>query len=294
MGSDWRWLHTFLVAAQAGSLSKAAKILEISQPTASRHIQALEASTRTTLFVRHSRGLTLTDEGAALFEEARGLDQHVRALLRRTAGTAQAPRGVVRLSVNEPVGVYVLAPWYGLLRRAYPQITLEVVIDNRAAKLSEREADLAVRMFRPTQLDLVASKVADVPLGLYAHQRYLEAHRDVPLELEHVERHTLAGFDMDPSWLEAISELGMRPELFTWRCNSIAAHIEAVRAGSVIGGLHVHMASGIPGLVRVFEQFPLPPLELWVVCHEGLKDRPAIRAVRRSLMEFLRGYVAVG
>lgn len=293
MDSDWRWLHTFLVAAQEGSLSKAARVLEISQPTASRHVQSLEATTRTTLFVRHSRGLSLTADGAALLEEARGLDVRVRSLLRRTTGTEAAPRGVVRLSVNEPIGAYVLAPWYGLFRRAYPEVALEVVIDNQAANLGRRDADIAVRMFPPTQLDLIATKIADVPLGLFAHNKYLRAHRKIPLDIEHMHQHTIAGFDMEASWLGAIAELGLKPEQFNLRCNSLAAHIEAVRSGSAIGGLHVAMARTIKGLVQVLEEIPLPPLELWVVLHENLRHKPAIRVTKQSLVQFLSAYVQV-
>src|SRR5450432_3445383 len=116
-GPDWRLLETFVRVAEKGSLTAAARVLGLSQPTASRYVQELEEQIGAKLFVRHSRGLELTERGAELFRTARALDESVQELFRRAAGLREIPRGTVRVSVNEPIGVYVLPACFAALRR---------------------------------------------------------------------------------------------------------------------------------------------------------------------------------
>src|SRR5262245_26411641 len=113
---DWSLVQTFVRVAETGSLTAAAKALGTSQPTASRNIQALEDVVGARLFVRHSRGLALSERGAELFSSARALEESVEALFRRATGTRDAPKGNVRVTVNEPLGVYVLQPCFAALR----------------------------------------------------------------------------------------------------------------------------------------------------------------------------------
>ncbi len=288
---QWAWLQTFLRVASLGSLSAAARDLAISQPTASRHIQALEAELQRPLFVRHARGIHLTPAGQALLDEAQGIDTKVEAILRRRGGSEQEPSGSVRVSVNEPIGLHVLVDWLRAMRERFPDIALEMVVDNRASDLTRREADVAVRMFRPRQARLVASRVGEVNLALYAHERYLQRW-GVPESRRDLRGHTLIGLDQDPSWAPTLRALGMRAEDFAIRTDSLALHVEAIRAGAAIGGLHRAFARRHPDLREVLTQVPLPPLEMWVATHEDLKPEPAVRAVYASLVDHLRAYVA--
>lgn len=285
----WKLLETFVRVAEAGSLTAAAEALGSSQPTASRNVRALEEAVGARLFVRHSRGLTLSDRGAELFASARELDAGVQALFRRAAGLRENPKGTVRVTVNEPLGVHVLPPCFAKLRVDFPEISIEVVIDNRVANLSRREADVAVRMFRPEQLDLVAKKVGVIEIGFFASRSYVD-RCGVPASPADAGRHTLIGLDRDPSFPRLAASIGLRPEQFAFRTDSILAQIEAIASGVGIGGMQVPMARKFPGLVRVLADVRIDPLETWIVMHQDLRGDAAVRAVYDALAQALKAY----
>jgi DNA-binding transcriptional LysR family regulator len=275
--------------AETGSLTAAAVLLGTSQPTASRNVRALEDTLGTRLFVRHSRGLSLSDRGAELFESAKALDEGVQSLFRRGAGLGELPKGTVRVSVNEPIGVHVLPDCFATLRREFPGISIELVIDNRVANLSRREADIAVRMFRPEQLDLVARRFDSIELGFFASRDYV-ARCGLPSGVGDLSGHTLVGADRDPSFPRAVAALGLRPEQFAFRTDSILAQIEAIVRGVGIGGTHVGIAARFPNLVHVLPTIRMEPLEVWVAMHQDLRGDPAVRRVFDALSAALEAY----
>jgi DNA-binding transcriptional LysR family regulator len=288
---DWTLLQSFLAVAGTGSLSTGARQLDLSQPTISRHIQALEKQLGYKVFVRHSRGVQLTDPGARLLEQARGLDAQIAAIVRRQAPARAQLMGAVRISVNEPIGLYVLPPWLAELRASYPQLALELEIDNTLADLSRRQADIAVRMVRPEPSRLIAKKVGEVALGLFAHRRYLEKHGE-PQGPAAIQSHTVIGMDADPLWPALIARLGLHREDFALRTDNLALHFEALLAGVGIAGTHLQLARRHPELVRVLRAVPLQPLEMWVVVHEELRRERAVSLAFDSLVKFLKGYCA--
>lgn len=290
-GPDWEHLATFVAVARAGSLTGGARDLGISQPTAGRHIGALEQALGTSLFVRHARGLALTDDGAALFEGADDVARRLEAVLRGPGGASGEVAGSVRISAAEPVGGHAIAPALIALGEAHPRLHIQLVIDNSPADLSRREADVAVRMFRPTQLDLVARRIGEVELGMFASKRYLE-RRGMPRGLEDLEGHRIIGHDRDAYWHRAIAELGLPASAFAYRTDSILAQIQAVRDGVGIGGLHLALAARDPDLVRVLSELPLQPLEMWLVMHRDLRGNPAVRTVYDQLATTLGEYLA--
>lgn len=287
---SWRLLEAFVHIAGAGSITRGARALGVSQPTASRYLRELENELSTDLFVRHSRGLVLTDRGQELLAIAREVSDKVHDVFRRAAGLRQAVRGSVRVSVNEPIGVLVLPPCLARLRSTHPELELELVIDNTAANLLRREADIAVRMFRPTQLDLIARCVGSLEVGLFAAEDYLARH-GTPRSLADAAGHTLIGFDRDASWLPALAALGLTPEAFAFRTDSVLAQMEAVRAGVGIGGVQLHLASRHRELVRVLPELPLQPLEVWVVMHVDLGRSAPARVTFDALVAALSDYV---
>ena len=242
------------------------------------------------LFVRHARGLTITDRGAELLASARAVDSQVQAFLRRATGLRVEPEGSVRISANEPIAVHALGPALADLRHAHPAIKLELVVDNSAADLSRREADLAVRMFRPVQLDLVARRVGAVEAGLFATRDYVARYGE-PTGPADVERHTLIGFDRAPFWRQAIQKLGLRPDQFAFRTDSMLAQLEAVRSGLGIGAVHVPIARRHGELVRVLERVYAERFEVWLVVHQDVRADPAVRAVAAGVEQGLRAYL---
>jgi len=290
-GMDWTLLQSFLAVAGSGSLSTGAKQLDLSQPTISRHIQTLEKQLGYKVFVRHSRGVELTDQGARLLEQAQGLDAQIAAIVRRQAPARAQLMGAVRISANEPIGLYVLPPWLGQMRALYPQLALELEIDNTLADLSRRQADIAVRMVQPEPARLIAKKVGKVALGLFAHRRYLEKHGE-PQGPADIQSHTVLGMDADPLWPAQIARLGLRREDFALRTDSLALQFEALLAGVGIVGTHLKLAQRYPELVRVLRAVPLQPLETWVVVHEELRRERAVSIAFDSLVQFLKDYCA--
>jgi len=288
---DWNLVRSFVAVAEQGSMSAAARALRTSQPTLSRHIATLEDHLGVRLFVRHARGLTLTREGTALFERAATVRDAFGAFERGATGLDPDLAGTVRITASEVVAVHVLPAWVAGMRREHPGIDLEVVADNRATNLLRRDADIAVRMYPPTQLDLVARHVADSELGLYAHDDYLA---DAPpldgLDVDALRRHTVLGLDRDDLFVRTLDRLGLSiPRgAFAVRSDCQPFHVEALRHGAGIVAAQRAIAERIPGVRRVAPDVSLGVLPVWLVAHEDVRRSPRVRACFDHLFAWLR------
>ncbi len=288
----WEALRTFGEAMRDGSLSGAARRLALSQPTVGRHIDALEAAFGVALFARSPRGLTPT-------QAARDLAPHVEAMTlaasaaQRAAASAAAPdRGVVRLTASVVVGAEVLPPILARFSADHPAIALELSLSNRNQDLARGEADLAVRMARPTQSGLVARRIGRTPIGLYAHRDYL-ARFGTPHSLADLAHHCLIGFDRDDSSFRSVgAKAPFTREAFRFRCDDELAQIAALRAGVGIGGCQEGVARRSPELVAVLPGAARFALEMWLVMHEDLKTTPRIRLLFDALAAGLADYLS--
>lgn len=282
---EWDQIRAFLAVARLGSLSAAARELGVSQPTLTRTIQLLESSTRLNLFKRTTQGLSLTEAGQALMETAARMHDAADAFARQASGMSEDLRGDVRVSANEIVGIYLLPPAVAALRQQHPGVHVEIVISNRASSLSKREADIALRMFRPPQPDLVARRLPDLALGFFAHRDYLERH-GVPAVIEDFKRHSVIGFDKAMDFIDGAARLGYRfvRDDFAVRSDHMLAQMALLRAGAGIGALHLGLARHFPELTRLLPDLPLPALEFWCVCHRDVQHSARIRAVMQHLI----------
>ncbi|KAA3620342.1 MAG: LysR family transcriptional regulator [Proteobacteria bacterium] len=285
---DWFLIHTFLAVAEHGSVSAAARAMGASQPTCSRHVRELERQTGLRLFERSAQGLALTEQGESLVEAAVAMGDSADRFSRLASGLSAELDGDLRISANEIVGYYLLPPLLARFRESHPGVRFELVITNRASSLSKREADVALRMFRPNQPDLVISRLPDLELGFFARRDYL-ARRGVPETFDELKAHTLIGFDEDPTFIEASARMGVDVgrDDFALRTDHMPLHIALMRAGAGIGATHVGIASAYPELVRILPQAPLPRLEFWSVCHRDLQLNPRVRALMRFIREWL-------
>jgi DNA-binding transcriptional LysR family regulator len=199
-------------------------------------------------------------------------------LERRATGSDETLSGVVRVSANEILGVLTLPRLLPDFMEENPGIEVEIEVSNSAANLLKRDADIALRMFRPVQSDLVARKITEIPLGLYAHRDYLAAH-PAPQSLDDLHLHRFIGFDRDRSLIEAAAAMGetFTPSDFSFRSDSMLAQIEAIAAGAGIGVTHQGLAQRMPGVERVLASLPLPNLELWIACHSDIRFNKRIR-----------------
>ena len=170
-----------------------------------------------------------------------------------------------------------------------PMIEIEIDVSNDVTNLLQRDADIAVRMFRPTQNDLVARKVREVPLGLFAHESYLRRH-PAPVNVADLREHILLGQDRNPSLVEAFRAIGLdlAPGDFQFRSDNNISTINAIRAGIGIGPLQLGMAELWPDVVQVLPDLPVPSLELWLACHADVRHNKRIRLVMDFLAERLK------
>jgi DNA-binding transcriptional LysR family regulator len=288
----WELYRTFIEVARTSSLSAAARRLGLSQPTAGRHIQALEEALGLTLFSRSPRGLIPTPAASDLMPHAVAMAAASAALLRAASGEAAAERGAVRLTASEVVGCEVLPPVLAAFRAKHPAIDLELVLSNRNEDLLRREADIAVRMVRPVQQALTVRRIGKVKIGLYAHRRYAE-RCGLPATADELPRHCWIGFDRDDHSFRSAgpSAAHITREMFGFRCDSDLGQMAALRAGMGIGGCQVNLARRDPDLVPVLADTLMFELEMWLAMHESLRTTRRVRLLFDHLAGALAGYV---
>jgi DNA-binding transcriptional LysR family regulator len=289
---SWELYRSFLGVLRHGSLSGAARALDIAQPTVGRHIAALEKSLGLALFTRSQTGLMPTEAAQSLRGLAESMQSTAASLERAAASQGVGVRGIVRVTCSDVIGVEVLPPIVRALRDQYPELTVELVLTNRVQDLLHREADIAVRMARPRQELLVARRIGQIKLGLFAHQRYLTRH-GTPSSIADLAAHSLIGFDETTEFLRNASKAfpGWRREVFAMRTDSDLAQLALIRSGAGIGICQAAIARRDEALVRVLpKQFSLP-LETWITMHEDLRNSPRCRVTFDALMEGLQPHV---
>lgn len=285
---DWTALRDFLSVVESGSLSAAAKRLRVSQPTVSRRIAALEAALNARLFNRTPRGLELTDAGETILRHTQSMEREALSAERAVTGSDTGLDGTVRVSMTGGLGVEWLTAELAAFRKRYEGIRLEVVIDNAPVNLLRREADIAVRLFRPEQADLIARRVGRNVVGLFANTEYLDA-RGRPQTVADLAGHDIVGFDEafaqmgQARWLE--SNVGQ--EQIALRSNSLLAQLAAVRAGIGIGAVSCLIGRRDPRLERVIPNLDVIEQEIWLVTHGDLRRSARIRAAFDYLAEVI-------
>ena len=289
---DWDHYRSFLAVVTTGSLSGAARALGLTQPTVGRHIEALEeALGGQPLFTRSPGGLMPTATARALRPHAEAMALAAEALVRTASGEADAVRGVIRLTASEIMGAEVLPPILTDFHELYPEVVIEMVLSNRQEDLLRREADIAVRMVRPTQDALLARRVGSIRVGLFAHRSYIQKH-GVPTGLADP-NHAAIGFDREPSLARAVTELNLpgARDFFAFRADSDLAQLAAIRAGFGVGGCQIGIARRDPNLTQVLGDLGFS-MEMWVVMHEDLKASRRMRLMFDHLVARLTAYAA--
>jgi DNA-binding transcriptional LysR family regulator len=277
---NWKLIPSFLAAHQHGSLLGAARALGISQPTVGRHVSALEAQLGTPLFERTGRGLVPTPAAGRLADAARAMETGAQTLMRGAQQAQATLSGSVRLSASQPVACFLLPPLLARLRTELPGVQIELVVSNAVSDLLKREADIAIRMLRPTQGTLVARRIGQVGVSACAHTDYL-ARRGVPQQPADLLQHDLVGNDKVQEIYHGFAAMGhpVGPEQFALRTDDLIAYWAAVRAGLGIGFVASYLLRNDPDLVPVLPDLPIPSLPVWLVVHREIRSSRRMRAV---------------
>ena len=285
-GFDWRLVRSFLAALDQGSLLGAARQLHTSQPTVGRHISDLESQLGVTLFERTGRGLRPTAAALALTDAARQMEEAALALTQGLVQQHSDLAGSVRLSASTTVSCTLLPAILTRLHQALPQIQIELVASNTVSNLLRREADIALRLVAPQQASVIARRVGELRLGIYAHSSYLQ-RRGTPLSGTDLLQHDLLGFDQDDAIIKGANVFGLdlQSSSFCARTDDLIAYWELLRAGLGIGFVPHFMARTDAAVLPLLPDLRIPPLPMWLVVHRELRSSPRIRAVYDFLAE---------
>jgi DNA-binding transcriptional LysR family regulator len=286
---DWNKARAFLVTAEEGSLSAAARALGMAQPTLGRQVDGLEQELGIVLFERVGRGLTLTPSGLELLEHVRDMGEAAGRVSMTALGQSQALEGAICISASETYAAVLLPPIIAKLRKLEPGIRVEIVVANHASDLRRREADIAIRNFRPTEPDLIAKKIGDADAVLYATPDYIEmiGNPTKPYDLRHAD---FVNMDHGGMMLKGLNTLGLglTEANFPLLTESYLVMWELVRQGAAIGILDAHIGDADPVVRRVLPDLEPLVFPIWLVSHRELTTSRRIRVVYDFLAEELR------
>lgn len=285
---SWDGFRYFMAAAEGGSLTVAARLLGSNQPTVGRKIDALEAGLGVKLFQRSVNGLLLTEEGANVFAHVQTMRLAADSIQRSLHGDDQDIGGTVRVALPEGLCIEVLAPSLPLFYAQHPNIHLTLNVSANTANLTRGEADIAVRLIRPKESNLIAKRLGKMTLGLFASSAYIEANGR-PISLQDLPQHRmitygdqLAGL-AENRWL--ISHAA--PAHSVLSSDNTLTRLKATLAGVGVSIQPKLFCRGNPGLVQVIEDAEPPSRDIWIVYHNDLRHLVRIRAVIDFLTSIL-------
>lgn len=285
MDTHIRWddLQHFLAAHEEGSFSAAARLLMAEQSTVSRRVAALERRLGAPLFIRRRTGLLLTETGERILPLAREARDRI-ADLSAVARDAEVG-GTVSLALTESMAVYTVIAFLERLFTDHPNLRIRLVSSTNVSDLSRREADLALRLFEPQRGDLVSTRVAELPNGVWGHRRWAGADW---ADLEWIDLDTDTRRGGRPSWVRANAP---RPPRMT--TNGFISMVEALRHGVGVAVLSDSLAQQVPDVVRIdAPMLPPPPTPVYLVAHTTSRHVPKVAAVWNFLESHLREFAA--
>ena len=284
---NWDDVRIFLAVARSGQILGAAKRLGVNHATVARRLTAFEGDLNTKLLTRRTNGCELTHAGEEFLLAAERMEAEMLSVRSSLGDADVAISGSVRIGAPDGFGVTFLAPRLASLTARYPDLKIQLVPVPRSFSLSRREADIAITVDRPDQGRLVARKLVDYSLGLYASQAYLDAH-PAPRTIDELTSHRLVGYVDD---LVISQSLNYAPEISReWRpafeISSALGQVEAVRAGAGIGILHMFIAREHADLVPVLPERTIRR-SYWLAYHESVRTLRRITAVSSFISDLV-------
>lgn len=291
---QWETQRAFLAVLRTGSLSGAARVLGIAQATARRRIEALEQSVGVSLFIRSPSGLMPTDVARDLISHVENMALAAEAFNRAASADAEQTTGTVRLTSSKLLGVEVLPPMLATLHRTYGQLAIELSVSDRLQALERQEADVAVRIGRPTQAAVVARKVGELQVGLYGAARLL-AERGMPGSVAELVDYPLIGPDRDLAQVDLLRNhsFDCSAPRTLFRSDDHLAQQAALRAGVGMGVCPVQLAQR-DGLIRVLPGEVDFAVDVWIAMHQDMRRVKRISLVFDELGQALATFLSPG
>lgn len=290
---DWSTLQSFVIVAEHGSLSAAARASGSSQPTLSRHIASLETTLGARLFERSKAGVTLTEDGSALMEQAAKMADAAAQMSLLSGGIVDDMAGTVRITASQVVATYLLPEVICAMHLKYPAIETEVVASDDTNNLLRREADIALRMYRPTQPDVVSKHIGNLDLAAYASKSYV-ARRGLPDGVDDLLNHDMIGYDRSTLMIDGMATQGLDVgrSFFKFRSDDQVVCWEMARAGFGISFNQTTIAERDDTMVRVSGDEPVGRLPVWLTAHGDVRQTPRIRKVYDYLAKALAPHLS--
>ena len=290
---DWDKLRIFHAVADAGSLTHACDTLHLSQSAVSRQIRALEDSLNTTLFHRHARGLILTEQGELLFEATSSMAKRLETAAARIRDSEEEVFGELRVTTTTGFGSLWLAPRLPRLYEKYPDLKIDLMLEERVLDLPMREADVAIRMKEPSQADLIRKRLMHIRMRLYASPSYLEK-RAAPDRIEEISGHRLICQNPQSAQVGAganlVQYLMTHDIQSTLTVNNYFGVLQAVLHDLGIGVLPDYLTHDFPELVRILPDIESVEVPVFLAYPEELRQSKRVAAFRDFVQDEIVSY----
>ncbi|MBD3669715.1 MAG: LysR family transcriptional regulator [Gammaproteobacteria bacterium] len=277
---DWNRARAFLVTAEEGSLSAAARALGMTQPTLGRQVSAFEKEMGVILFERVGHNLVLTPTGLELLEQLRIMAEAANQLSLSASGQSEDVQGNVCISASEVYAAYILPPIIAKIRQMEPKIHIDLLASNEVSDLRRREADIALRNFEPDQPDLIAKKIKDVSARFYATPDYLE-RLGKPVTMERLQQADFIGFANPTSLIKTLDayDLHLSQDNFPINTENYIAHWQLVKQGLGLGIMPEEIGDADPEVERALDSFPALTFPIWLTTHRELRTSRRVKLV---------------
>ena len=284
---DWNRAKAFLVTAETGSYSAAAKALKLTQSTLGRQVQSLENELGVALFERVGKGIQITPIGLDLLEHVKSMADAATKLSLAAMGQSEDLEGTVTVTASEVYSAFLLPQIVKKIRHLAPGIRIEIVAKNDSADLRKREADIAVRNFLPKQGDLITKRVSDSQGNFYATKEFIKNHGPFKT-ISDLSRTQFVSIGDLSSYIEGLQSYGINltKESFPIITESHFVHWNMVKEGLAVGIMPEYIGDKDKSVVRVIKSFEGITYPTWIVCHRELRTNRRIRFVFDQLVEY--------
>ncbi len=286
---DWDKLKIFHTVAEASSFTKASTILNLSQSAISRQIQSLENDLKVQLFERHARGLVLTENGEYLFKSAHEVISKLKDVESNLIGQKDALNGKLTVTTVVSFGTTWLTPRIKEFMDLHPDMEIELIFDDKELDLATRQADVAIRMRRPKQLNLIQKKFVDFNYHIYGSNEYLEKN-GYPKSLKDLDKHKFITYGKgapspvyNPDWVLKIGSKDGKKRKSVMKVNSVYGLLLAVQSGVGLAALPDYIAHNKNGISKVLPNETGKPTETHFVYPSSMKSNARLVAFRNFI-----------